>query len=167
MSSIPSSFDPKRGEALELEEMPIWDKIVFHCKREPLVPIGALLTTGAVILAAQNVRIGNQVRAQHYFRWRVGLQGATLVALVTGSYLYGTTSAKAIKSKEDELKEKAKRREQLWIQELERRDQEIKDRRLKAEVARKKTVESEESIKDLETELADLESKLHGSSTGK
>lgn len=162
MSRIPSSFDLK-GPELEIEEMNFWQKVVYHCKQQPFVPIGALLTTGAVILAAQNIRIGNRQKAQYYFRWRVGLQGATLIALVAGSFIYGT-SKKNLKSREDQLREKAKQRESLWVQELERKDAEVQQRKLRAEKAREKTAENEDSIKQLEAELKDLESKLIGAS---
>ncbi|QLQ78340.1 hypothetical protein HG537_0A05870 [Torulaspora globosa] len=158
MSRMPSSFDMSEQE---LDEMPFLDKIVYHCKQQPLVPLGALLTTGAVILAAKNVRSGNKVRAQVYFRWRVGLQAATLVALVAGSYIYGT-SVKEQKAKEDQLREKAKIREQLWIQELERRDQETKYRKKRAELARLRTQNDEEAIERLQKELKELEFQIRG-----
>lgn len=156
MSHLPSSFD---GTEQDAEEMPFMEKLVFHCKQQPLVPLGTLMTTGAVILAAQNVRSGNKKKAQKYFRWRVGLQGLTLVALVAGSFIYGT-SHKEQKAKEEQLREKAKMREQLWIQELERRDQETQMRKKRAEMARLKAKEMESHNKKLEDELKLLEAQL-------
>ncbi|CAI4643148.1 BAH_G0039480.mRNA.1.CDS.1 [Saccharomyces cerevisiae] len=156
MSRMPSSFDVTERD---LDDMTFGERIIYHCKKQPLVPIGCLLTTGAVILAAQNVRLGNKWKAQYYFRWRVGLQAATLVALVAGSFIYGA-SGKELKAKEEQLKEKAKMREKLWIQELERREEETEARRKRAELARMKTLENEEEIKNLEKELSDLENKL-------
>lgn len=141
-----------------MEELSFADKIVYHCKQQPLVPIGTLLTTGAVILAAQNMRIGNRKKTQFYFRWRVGLQAATLAALVAGSFIYGKDKYDQ-KKKEDQMKEKAKLREQLWIKELERRDAEAQDRKRKAEAARLKTKENEAAIQKLEQELKELEAK--------
>lgn len=141
-----------------MEELSFADKIVYHCKQQPLVPIGTLLTTGAVILAAQNMRIGNRKKTQFYFRWRVGLQAATLAALVAGSFIYGKDKYDQ-KKKEDQMKEKAKLREQLWIKELERRDAEAQDRKKKAEAARLKTKENEAAIQKLEQELKELEAK--------
>lgn len=158
MSRMPSSFDVTQED---LDEMPFMDRIIYHCKQQPLVPLGTLLTTGAVILAAKNVRSGNKVKAQVYFRWRVGLQAATIVALIAGSYVYGTT-VKEQKAKEDQMREKAKVREQLWIQELERRDQETQYRKKRAELARLRTQKDEEAIERLQKELKDLELQIRG-----
>lgn len=160
MSRMPSSFEMKEEN---VEELPFMEKIAYHCKQQPLVPLGTLLTTGAVILAAKNVRSGNKMKAQIYFRWRVGLQAATLVALVAGSFIYGT-SVKEKKAKEEQMREKAKVREQLWIQELERRDQETQYRKKRAEIARSKTQDNEEAVGRLQQELKELEAKIRGKS---
>ncbi|SCU88715.1 LAFA_0E14180g1_1 [Lachancea sp. 'fantastica'] len=149
MSHLPSSFD---GAEQDVEDMTFYEKMIFHCKQQPLVPLGTLATTVAVILAAQNVRSGNKRKAQKYFRWRVGLQGATLVALVAGSFIYGT-SQKDRQSKEDQLREKAKLRENLWIQELERRDQETQQRKVRAELARARAQALEVEAENLQSEL--------------
>ncbi|SCV01346.1 LAMI_0G10924g1_1 [Lachancea mirantina] len=156
MSHLPSSFDDPNAD---LEGLPFLQKIKYHIKQQPLVPLGTLLTTGAVILAAKNVRSGNKRRAQNYFRWRVGLQGLTLVALVAGSFIYGTNK-KEQKTKEDQLREKAKLREQLWIQELETRDQETQMRKKRAQIAKLKTQEMTEEASRLEEELKALQAKF-------
>lgn len=156
MSQIPSSFDLTKKE---LEEKTFWERIKLHCSEQPLVPIGAILTSAAVVLAAQNIRIGNQRRAQYYFRWRVGLQGATLIALVAGSFIYGSATISE-KTKQEQLREKAKLREELWIKELERRDEATKERRKRAEESKKKALENEESARLLEKELKDLQNKI-------
>lgn len=134
MSRIPSSFDQERPD---FREMSFGERVIFHCKQQPLVPVGCLLTSGAVVLAALSVKSGNRMRAQYYFRWRVGLQAATLIALVAGSYVYGTTKEQR-KKEEDLLREKARRREQLWIQELELRDAAALERKRRAALAREK-----------------------------
>lgn len=132
------------------------EKMVFHCKREPLVPAGVLMTTGAILLAIKNVRSGNRRNAQKWFRWRVGLQTGTLVALIAGSFFYGSAKHEQL-SKEEQLRQKAKMREQLWIQELERRDLEVRRRKQRAEEARKKAAEMQSELSGLEQELRELE----------
>lgn len=156
MSYLPSSFD---SDEADVDEMPFFEKMIYHCKQQPLVPLGTLATTGAVILAAQNVRTGNKKQAQIWFRWRVGLQAFTLVALVAGSFIYGK-NVKERETHEEQLRKKAKMREQLWIQELERRDQETNARKAKAEFARQKAREMEAETSKLEKELKELETML-------
>lgn len=159
MSGLPSSFDSREPS---VDELPFLEKVKFHCKQQPLVPLGALLTTGAVVLAAQNVRTGNKKRAQVWFRWRVGLQAATLVALVAGSFIYGTSVTEK-KSQEEVMREKAKMRELLWIQELERRDQETQYRKKRAELARLKMQENEAAVSRLQEDLKELEQQIKNS----
>lgn len=156
MSYLPSSFD---ADLEDVDEMPFWDKMVFHCKQQPLVPLGTLATTGAVTLAVLNVKNGNKQKAQIWFRWRVGLQAFTLAALVAGSYLYGKNS-KERATHEEQMRKKAKLREELWIKELERRDEETKMRKQRAELVRQKAKEMEEETTRLQQELKELEAKL-------
>lgn len=127
--------------------MSVLEKIMYRSKQQPLVPLGCLATTAAVIMAAKGVRTGNAPKAQFWFRWRVGLQGFTLVALVFGSIYYDNAFSEAKKTDEELAIEKAKIREKLWIEELERRDKEMKDRQRRAELARE-MMESSKSSKD-------------------
>ncbi|CAI8510568.1 unnamed protein product [Pichia kudriavzevii] len=129
--NYPSSFDDP------LQDMSVLEKIWYRSKQQPLVPLGCLATTAAVIMAAKGVRTGNAPKAQFWFRWRVGLQGLTLVALVFGSLYYDQRIAGAKKTEEELALEKARMREKLWVEELERRDTEMKERQKRAELARK------------------------------
>lgn len=116
--------------------MSVMEKIIYRSKQQPLVPLGCLATTIAVIMAAKGVRTGNAPKAQFWFRWRVGLQGLTLVALVFGSIYYDKAFTELKKTEEELAIEKANIREKLWIEELERRDKEMQDRQRRAELAR-------------------------------
>lgn len=94
---------------------------------------GALLTTAAVVLAARLMRRGDKIRTQVYFRYRVAAQLLTLVALVAGGLFIASESDLQRAERQDELRAKAKQREALWVQELERRDAEIQARKRRIE----------------------------------
>ncbi|AMD21615.1 HFL241Wp [Eremothecium sinecaudum] len=156
MSYVPSSFD---NLSQDEDQVSFSEKFIRQCKQQPLVPLGAILTTAAVTLAAKNVKSGNKTGAQKWFRWRVALQTFTLVALIGGSFIYGKKQQPQIDG-DELLRQKAKMREQLWIEELERRDQEIANRKKRAELARQKVKEMEKESSQLQKELQELESKI-------
>lgn len=55
-------------------------------QENPFVPLGALVTVGALGLGLRAFRAGESQKSQIYMRWRVGAQGATLLALLGGIY---------------------------------------------------------------------------------
>lgn len=137
-----------RRPLTNLRQLDFIDKCIKNCKEQPLVPLGTLATTVAVILAAKSLRVGNRPGAQKWFRYRVGFQGFTIAALVIGGIVYGRETQDTRKSKEEELREKAKLRERLWIEELEKRDHAAKERKKRAEIARQKYAEQLEAEKN-------------------
>lgn len=138
MPQIPSSLD----EISDSRQLSFSDRIVFHCKQQPIVPLGLFLTTAAVVIAAKNVRSDNKKLTHLCLRLRVGIQAATILALVSGSFIYGI-KRKDRESKDEILRQKAKKREQLWIEELERRTKETENKRKRAELAFQKVKEAE------------------------
>lgn len=108
------------------------EKMKKNCREQPLVPIGTLMTTGALILSARAIRQGDAKGANRMFVWRVALQGITVAALVGGSYYLGLNEKLKV-SREEEIRNKAAIREKMWIEELERIDQAAKDRQARAE----------------------------------
>lgn len=159
--NFPSSFDEQQKEEYVLvypltfhksllthsvnSSKNVVDKFIEKCKEQPLVPLGVFATIGAVAMAARGLKRGDKHDANRWFRRRVLFQGLTIVALVGGSFVYDQAKISQ-KSEEDLAREKAKIREQLWINELERRDEEMKQRKLRAQLAKKAREEAEKNL---------------------
>ncbi|PWZ02998.1 hypothetical protein BCV70DRAFT_197235 [Testicularia cyperi] len=92
MSSVHDSVD---GLMSEIPEAPK-DKFFRKMKEQPLVPIGSLLTMGALIVASNHLRSGNREQFNRALRWRVGFQGLTVVAALAGSFYYGQRAAASV-----------------------------------------------------------------------
>ncbi|QSZ30953.1 hypothetical protein DSL72_000512 [Monilinia vaccinii-corymbosi] len=120
---LPSSFD---GDTDFYEENP-WRKIARRMKEEPLIPLGCLLTTLALIGATRSMRAGDHNRTQRMFRARIYAQGFTVLAMVAGS-MYWESDRKKRKEFEGLLADqKAKEKKEAWVRELEARDEEEKE----------------------------------------
>ncbi|KAK7300397.1 hypothetical protein RJT34_11241 [Clitoria ternatea] len=59
--------------------------------RNPLVPIGALITAGVLTAGLISFRQGNSNLGQKLMRARVVVQGATVALMVGTAYYYGDT----------------------------------------------------------------------------
>ncbi|KAK9454585.1 hypoxia induced protein conserved region-domain-containing protein [Dipodascopsis uninucleata] len=116
----PSSFDPYDPEDA-VQNLRGLKKLWYHCKEQPLVPLGIFATCFALTKSGLAIRGGRSKSANRYFTLRVIFQGFTLAALVGGSYYLSHDT----KSKEELMKEKAERRKKLWLEELDRQSRQI------------------------------------------
>lgn len=105
-------------------------------KREPLVPLGCLLTVAAFTNAYRAMRKGDHNEVQRMFRARVAAQAFTVVAMVAGGLYFGAERHKEREAWKAEQAEKDEEKRQRWIRELEARDDEEKS--LKAMIDRKR-----------------------------
>ncbi|KAF9078020.1 hypoxia induced protein conserved region-domain-containing protein [Rhodocollybia butyracea] len=65
------------------------EKAIRKTKENPWVPLGSLVTAGALIMAAVRLRQGNSRKFQVWLRYRVGFQALTIFAILGGLYKYG------------------------------------------------------------------------------
>lgn len=127
---IPSSHDEP---VIDPKQLDFVERMKFYCKQQPLVPAGVAATVAAVAMAGASVRTGDRATAQQWYRWRVMAQGFTVLALVVGGLVFRPATKEQRVEYEELARQKAKVREQMWIQELERRDAEDKARQWRAE----------------------------------
>jgi hypothetical protein len=134
-SSQPGLYVSKPEEipiysSLTSEEEPVLDKLARKAKQQPWVPLGCALTVGALYMSGRALRRGQKLVANRMFMWRVLMQGFTVAGLVFGGYLYGKPNRPT--DRDAILYAKAKEREKMWIEELERIDEEDKTRKERA-----------------------------------
>lgn len=124
---VPSSFDDDFFE--ESRSTKLWRKI----RQEPLIPLGCLATSYALLQASKSIRAGNPTRTNKMFRARIYAQGFTLAAIVAGSFFYKDERMKR-KDLEAKVEEKkALEKKERWLRELEARDNEEREWREKIE----------------------------------
>lgn len=84
-AAVPTTPSLHTGESYQEKA---WRKF----KEQPLVPIGTLLTCGALVMATVKMRQGNSQSLNNWLRVRVIAQGATIAAVCAGTYVMGSTS---------------------------------------------------------------------------
>ncbi|MCJ1230716.1 Respiratory supercomplex factor 1, mitochondrial [Toensbergia leucococca] len=131
-SPLPSSFDGDTDFYEENRMQKLWRRL----KEEPLIPIGCALTCYALLNATRSIRAGDHARTNRMFRARIYAQGFTLVAMVAGSMYYQTDRTKRKEFNDLVAARKAREKNEAWIRELEARDQEDRDWRVRMGVRR-------------------------------
>ncbi|KAA1471942.1 hypothetical protein DENSPDRAFT_871860 [Dentipellis sp. KUC8613] len=81
------------------------EKAARKFKQEPLVPLGALATTVALIIAANKLRKGESRSLNTWLRVRIVAQGLTVAAVVAGTYVYGKKLEPAPAAAQAEVRE--------------------------------------------------------------
>jgi hypothetical protein len=146
-----------------------WQKLTRRLKEEPLVPlgmppairpmycltfsIGCALTCWALYHASKSIRSGDQQRTNRMFRARIYAQGFTIVAMVAGSMYWKSDRQKRKEFDEVVAERKAKEKNDLWIKELEARDEEEKE--IRAEKERRSKRLSDRFGKSEQSEVLD------------
>lgn len=121
--------------------------------------IGMGLTVWALVAATKSMRQGDHHKTNRMFRARIAAQGFTLVAMVAGS-MYWKSDRQKRKEFDVVVKErKAKEKNELWIKELEARDQEEKQIRAEKERRMRRMAGREDQIKSVEAKNPVLEEK--------
>ena len=136
-------------------------------KREPLVPLGCLLTVAAFTNAYRAMRKGDHHQVQRMFRARVAAQGFTVLAMVAGGLYFGAERHKERENWKAQQQDKDEEKRQRWIRELEARDDE--EKQLKAMLDRKRerrqaagAEAARDSFRAAEAKRQEAEAAAHG-----
>ena len=79
-----------------------WERTVRKFQKEPLVPIGCLVTDLVLGNGLRAFKAGNTNTSQQMMRWRVIAQGATVIAIISGALpniMAGSENKKSIEQK--------------------------------------------------------------------
>lgn len=117
------------------------DKIIRRVKKEPLVPVGMVLTVGAFVQAYRAMRKGDHHRVQKMFRARVAFQALTVIAMVGGGMYYQADRHREREFWKRQRAEEAEEKKQRWLRELEIRDEEEKALQASLDKRRKRAAE--------------------------
>ncbi|KKA27408.1 hypothetical protein TD95_000473 [Thielaviopsis punctulata] len=136
-SQLPSSFDENDEFYNERPSAKVWRKL----REEPLIPLGCFATIFAFTGAYRALRRGDSKGANRMFRYRVGAQGFTVLAMVAGSIYYSRDRERTKELRRLEEQKNAEEKRARWLRELEARDAEEKEMRAALEERRRKRQE--------------------------
>ncbi|OJA21248.1 hypothetical protein AZE42_02522 [Rhizopogon vesiculosus] len=89
-AAVPTTPSLHTGESYQ-------EKALRKFKEQPLVPIGTLITCGALIMAMVKMRRGDSQSLNNWLRVRVIAQGATIAAVCAGTYAFSSTAGEETK----------------------------------------------------------------------
>ncbi|KAG0707765.1 hypoxia induced protein conserved region-domain-containing protein [Suillus ampliporus] len=136
-AAVPTTPSLHTGESYQEKA---WRKF----KEQPLVPIGTLMTCGALIMATVKMRRGDSQSLNNWLRVRVIAQGATIAAVCAGTYVLGSTVSEETKQTEIQVNREAR---------AGRERKEFEDR---LKIAERQWKETQDAVsgKDLNTNVA-------------
>ncbi|KAE9387782.1 hypothetical protein BT96DRAFT_948111 [Gymnopus androsaceus JB14] len=73
------------------------EKAIRKTMENPWVPLGTLVTAGALVMAAVRLRQGDSRKFQVWLRFRVAFQAFTIFAILGGLYKYGQGTSRRIR----------------------------------------------------------------------
>ncbi|KAJ8082034.1 Respiratory supercomplex factor 1, mitochondrial [Marasmius tenuissimus] len=125
------------------------EKAIRKCKENPIVPLGALATAGALIMASVRLRGGTSKQFQTWLRARVVFQTLTIVAVCGGVYQFGQSNIeenqKALEIHKELVETKAARDRAAFDERM--RQAEIAQAQDEAILAARKALESQKETK--------------------
>ncbi|KAL5630964.1 hypothetical protein BROUX41_000836 [Berkeleyomyces rouxiae] len=130
---LPSSFEHD-DLYNERPMQKVWRKL----REEPLIPLGCFATVFAFTGAYRALRRGDSQSANRMFRYRVGAQGFTVLAMIAGSIYYSRDRERTAELRRLEEQQNAEEKRARWLRELEARDAEDKEMRAALEARRRK-----------------------------
>ncbi|KAJ3765321.1 hypoxia induced protein conserved region-domain-containing protein [Lentinula raphanica] len=121
------------------------EKAIRKTKENPWVPLGTLITTGALTMAAIRLRQGNSRKFQIWLRYRVAFQAFTIFAVLGGLYKYGQANL------EENQRVMEQMNQQRAAREMERERGELEERIREAE----RVMEEEKAVTPVRRPMAE------------